>query len=97
MTTGRSSTYPARITRPRLPSTRKAAPRKRSFVDVVARFGDAQRRATARGRDIYAVTAPLVVEALDRILRDPHAGGVFAAGEIFDPRDFLSALSRTTW
>lgn len=63
------------------------------LVDVVARFGDARRRATARGRDIYAVTAPLVVEALDRILRDPHAGGVFAAGEIFDPRDFLSALS----
>ena len=62
-------------------------------VDVVARTGDARRRATARGRDIYAVTAPLVVEALERVLRDARAGGVFAIGERFDSRDFLSSLS----
>lgn len=62
------------------------------LVDVVVRLGNARRRATARGRDIYAVTAPLIVEALDRILSHSHAG-VFAAGELFDPRDFLSSLS----
>jgi NAD(P)-dependent dehydrogenase (short-subunit alcohol dehydrogenase family) len=63
------------------------------LVDVVARSGNVRRRATARGRDIYAVTAPLVVEAIERLLREPHAGGVFAAGELFDARDFLSSLA----
>jgi hypothetical protein len=36
------------------------------LVDVVARRAGAQRRATASGRDIYAVTAPIVVEAAAR-------------------------------
>jgi hypothetical protein len=38
------------------------------LVDVVVRRGDRERRAVARGQDIYAVTAPLAVEAVDRIL-----------------------------
>lgn len=37
-------------------------------VDVVVRAGGVERRATAHGQDIYAVTAPLVVEAVRRIL-----------------------------
>ncbi|WP_189241167.1 saccharopine dehydrogenase NADP-binding domain-containing protein, partial [Actinomadura livida] len=54
-------------------------------VDVVVRSGGAERRATATGRDIYAVTAPLVVEAVDRILTGrTRAAGVASAGEIFD-------------
>ncbi|HTA37496.1 MAG TPA: NAD(P)H-binding protein [Candidatus Acidoferrales bacterium] len=63
------------------------------IVDVVARSGNVRRRAAARGGDIYAITAPLVVEALERVLRENDACGVFAAGELFDPRDFLSSLS----
>ncbi|MFE3497677.1 saccharopine dehydrogenase family protein [Streptomyces sp. NPDC059169] len=64
------------------------------LVDVVLRSGDAERRAVARGRDIYAVTAPLVVEALDRILTGRiNAVGVASAGKIFDALDFLRALS----
>lgn len=63
-------------------------------VDVVVRSGGEERRAVARGRDIYAVTAPLVVEALDRILTGrTRTVGVASAGEIFDAPDFLRALS----
>jgi len=64
------------------------------LVDVLVRSGDTERRAVARGRDIYAVTAPLVVEAVDRILTGrTRTVGVASAGEIFDAPDFLRALS----
>ncbi len=63
-------------------------------VDVVLRAGDARRRAVASGRDIYAVTAPLAVEAVHRILTgQARATGVVAAGAAFDAADFLRALS----
>ncbi|MGW7262224.1 saccharopine dehydrogenase family protein [Streptomyces sp. NPDC054842] len=64
------------------------------LVDVVVRRGSAERRATARGQDIYAVTAPLVAEALERVLTGRvKAVGVVSAGEIFDAPDFLHALA----
>ncbi|AJP02732.1 saccharopine dehydrogenase [Streptomyces cyaneogriseus subsp. noncyanogenus] len=64
------------------------------LVDVVVRSGGGERRAVARGRDIYAVTAPLVVEAVDRILTGrTRTTGVASAGEIFDAPGFLRALS----
>ncbi|MEU8434156.1 saccharopine dehydrogenase NADP-binding domain-containing protein [Streptomyces sp. NPDC029216] len=64
------------------------------LVDVVVRSGGAERRATAGGRDIYAVTAPLAVEALERVLTGrTRAVGVASAGEIFDAPDFLHALA----
>ncbi|WP_033330876.1 saccharopine dehydrogenase family protein [Actinomadura welshii] len=64
------------------------------LVDVVLRSGGRERRAVASGQDIYAVTAPLVVEAVDRILTGrTRAAGVASAGEIFDAPDFLRALS----
>ncbi|WP_369192946.1 saccharopine dehydrogenase family protein [Streptomyces djakartensis] len=64
------------------------------LVDVVVRSGGAERRAVARGRDIYAVTAPLVVEALERVLTGrTRAVGVVSAGRVFDAPDFLRALS----
>lgn len=63
-------------------------------VDVVVRSGGAERRAVTRGQDIYAITAPLVVEAVDRVLSGrTHAVGVASAGKVFDARDFLRALS----
>lgn len=62
-------------------------------VEVVVRRGSEERRAVASGRDIYAFTAPLVVEALERVLRgEVKTAGVFTAGEAFDARDFLAAL-----
>jgi hypothetical protein len=51
------------------------------------------RRALVAGRDIYAVTAPIVVEAAERILAgETRATGAAAPGEIFDAQAFLQAL-----
>ncbi|MET9831209.1 saccharopine dehydrogenase NADP-binding domain-containing protein [Streptomyces sp. NPDC006385] len=64
------------------------------LVDVVVRSGGTERRAVASGQDIYAVTAPLVVEAVERIVTGrTRTVGVASAGEIFDAPDFLRALS----
>jgi hypothetical protein len=64
------------------------------LVDVVVRSGGRERRAVARGQDIYAVTAPLAVEAVHRILTgQTRTVGVASAGEIFDAVGFLGALS----
>jgi hypothetical protein len=61
---------------------------------VVVRSGDEQRRAVASGRDIYAVTAPLVVEAAARILAGSgDRAGVASVGARFDAADFLRSLS----
>ncbi|MFC9977440.1 saccharopine dehydrogenase NADP-binding domain-containing protein [Spirillospora sp. NPDC127200] len=66
----------------------------RFLVDVVVRSGGQERRATASGQDIYAITAPLAVEAVDRILTGRiRTTGVASAGQIFDAADFLRALS----
>ncbi|MFI6601461.1 saccharopine dehydrogenase family protein [Nonomuraea sp. NPDC050536] len=63
-------------------------------VDVVVRSGMSERRAVAYGQDIYAVSAPLAVEAVHRILTGrTRAVGVASAGEIFDAPDFLKGLS----
>ena len=52
------------------------------------------RKATATGQDIYAITAPLIVEAAIRIINGLiKKTGVVAAGEIFDAKEFLNALS----
>ena len=64
------------------------------LVDVIVRNGMDTRRAIARGRDIYAFTAPLVVEAAQRILDGTVVGvGVLAPGEMFDAPSFLRALA----
>ncbi|GIH63172.1 saccharopine dehydrogenase family protein [Microbispora siamensis] len=64
------------------------------LVDVVVRSGGDERRAVASGQDIYAITAPLAVEAVDRILTGrTRTTGVASAGAIFDALDFLRALS----
>ena len=63
-------------------------------VDVVVRAGEEERRIVARGEDIYAVSAPLAVEAVDRILTGRvKVKGVAPAGEMFDAAGFLRALA----
>ncbi len=63
-------------------------------VEVRVRCGNRNVRAGASGRDIYAITAPLLGEALQRILdgrvRDC---GALAAGQAFDAGDFLASLA----
>jgi short subunit dehydrogenase-like uncharacterized protein len=64
------------------------------LVEVEVRLGSIVRGTTARGRDIYAVTAPLVVEAVERVLNNGTGrGGVFAPGALFDAENFLAALA----
>jgi hypothetical protein len=64
------------------------------LVDVIVRTGSIERRAVASGQDIYAVTAPLAVEAVHRILTgQTRTTGVVSAGGLFDAPDFLRALS----
>ncbi|MFE6486474.1 saccharopine dehydrogenase family protein [Streptomyces sp. NPDC057757] len=63
------------------------------LVEAVAHRAGTRRRATASGHDIYAVTAPIVIEATERIL-DGHTRrtGVATAAQLFDSRDFLRSL-----
>ncbi|HLA94884.1 MAG TPA: saccharopine dehydrogenase NADP-binding domain-containing protein [Pyrinomonadaceae bacterium] len=64
------------------------------LMDVVVTKGEEARRKTAYGRDIYAITAPIVAEAVERILDGRiKRTGVAAGGEIFDAEDFLQKLS----
>jgi short subunit dehydrogenase-like uncharacterized protein len=66
------------------------------LMETIARKGNAERRAVARGRDIYAITAPLAVEAARRVVNGLvlRTSGVVAPGEAFDAPDFLSSLAR---
>jgi hypothetical protein len=59
---------------------------------MVVQAGDG-RRSVARGQDIYAVSAPLVVEAAERMLQPSfNRSGALALGEAFDAKDFLNAI-----
>ena len=61
---------------------------------VQARRGESVRTAVARGQDIYAVSAPLVVEAAARLMqRDAARCGALSLGQAFGARDFLHALA----
>jgi hypothetical protein len=65
------------------------------LVEVVASLNGEERRAVAGGQDIYAVTAPLVVEAAMRILAGSGSGdmaGVASVGARFDAADFMGTL-----
>ncbi len=63
-------------------------------MEVVALNGNKKRKISAQGRDIYAVTAPLVVEAIKRIIAgNIKSQGVTTMGENFDAADFLKSLS----
>jgi short subunit dehydrogenase-like uncharacterized protein len=63
------------------------------LIEAVAHSGTRQRRAIAHGQDIYAVTAPLVVQALLRLLEQPQRWrGIVTTGELGNARSFLAAL-----
>jgi hypothetical protein len=62
-------------------------------LEVVVTQGDERRRATARGRDSYAVSAPLACEAVERLLKGEfRTAGANAPGEVFDARSLLASL-----
>jgi len=65
-------------------------------VDVRVQLDGTERRATAHGQDIYAISAPLAVEAVQRILAgETRTSGVATAGAMFDAADFLNTLPLT--
>jgi short subunit dehydrogenase-like uncharacterized protein len=64
------------------------------LLEARVRQGTRARRAIIRDRDIYAVTAPLVCEAVERVLGGlAKRSGATAPGEVFDAQQFLAALS----
>jgi short subunit dehydrogenase-like uncharacterized protein len=90
----RDSTTPPPPPPPRFAAAESERSAQTFLVDVVVRKGSRTRRAIAQGRDIYAFTAPLVVEAVERILDGRARGcGALAPGEAFDSTDFLRSLA----
>jgi short subunit dehydrogenase-like uncharacterized protein len=66
----------------------------RFVVEVLAMRGGASRRIIAKGRDIYAFTAPLVCEVAERLLKGKFSNtGAHAPGAILDAKDVLAALT----
>jgi hypothetical protein len=63
-------------------------------MEARVRKENKERRAITAGRDIYAVTAPIVVEAAERILAgDLRVSGTVTPSEIFAAEAFLQTLS----
>ncbi|TDO83276.1 hypothetical protein EV143_102544 [Flavobacterium chryseum] len=78
-----------------LPTDQKNRSSQQFCVEVVAIKGKTRRAITAFGQDIYAVTAPLVVETINRILSGKIKKiGVTTMGEAFDAADFLQSLDK---
>ena len=76
------------------PADDKGRSAQQFLMEVKVRKERKDRRAIAAGRDIYAVTAPIVVEAATRILAgDLRLAGTATPGQVFDADDFLRALS----
>lgn len=66
----------------------------RFLVEAIVRKGDDTSRIVAQGQDIYAFSAPLVCEAVQRILTGKTRDiGVLAPGAAFDASAFLQALA----
>ncbi|HEY0502336.1 MAG TPA: saccharopine dehydrogenase NADP-binding domain-containing protein [Lysobacter sp.] len=63
-------------------------------LDVHVHRDGRTRRARARGQDIYAVSAPLIVEAMERVVAgDVATPGAWSAGQAFDAGEFLASLA----
>jgi hypothetical protein len=59
---------------------------------VVVRRGAEERRMSAAGQDIYAVSGPIVATAVANVLRDRRAG-VSTAGLLLDLADVAEHLT----
>ena len=64
------------------------------LMDVIVKKDGTERRMTATGQDIYAISAPIVVEAVSRILDNRFKRiGVGSMGDLFDAAEVLMSLS----
>jgi NAD(P)-dependent dehydrogenase (short-subunit alcohol dehydrogenase family) len=76
-----------------IPADERGRSNQRFVIDVIVRNGAEEHRVTAQGRDIYAITAPIVVEAVERVCRGSYQrAGAFAFGQLFDASEFLQTL-----
>jgi hypothetical protein len=67
----------------------------RFVVDARVQRAEKEQCVTAAGGDIYAITAPIVVGAIERTCAVPRVrAGAFALGELVDASEFLRALER---
>ena len=81
-------------TPPPTPADDRGRSTQKFAMEAKVHRGKEVRCALVAGRDIYAVTAPIVVEAAERILAgETRATGAAAPGEIFDAQAFLQALA----
>lgn len=56
------------------------------------------RTAGVRGQDIYAVTAPIVIEAAERLMATPgRLSGAITLAQAVDPLDMLRSLHGSAW
>jgi NAD(P)-dependent dehydrogenase (short-subunit alcohol dehydrogenase family) len=82
------------MTPPPAPSDDQGRSAQVFLIEAVVRRSHDSRRLVARGRDIYACTAPLVVEAAELLVGGNSAArGCFTLGQIFDATDFLKSLA----
>jgi short subunit dehydrogenase-like uncharacterized protein len=66
----------------------------RFVMEVHARSADIWRGLSVSGHDIYAITAPIIVEGCLRVLREPPLrGGAYAPAELLEADAILAALS----
>ena len=62
-------------------------------VELIVVRGNELRSVISRGRDGYAVTAPLACEAAERLVKGQFSSaGAHAPGEIFDAKAILASL-----
>jgi len=66
----------------------------RFVVDVHVNGGSVRRRAIASGRDIYAITAPLVAQATQQLLHSRSPTGAIAPAELLPADATLDSLAR---
>jgi short subunit dehydrogenase-like uncharacterized protein len=64
-------------------------------VMAVVSDGEVDRRTVATGRDIYGITAPIIVDAT-RALLSTRQSGVLAVSQVAPPTDLIARLQRRT-
>ena len=79
-------------TPPPLPADDLGRSAQRFAVDVTAQGSSTVRRVSATGTDIYAVTAPIVVAAVEQVVAGVEAGA-HPVGAILNTKQLLNALS----
>jgi len=68
----------------------------RFMVVALVTDGETERRTVATGRDIYGVTAPMIVATAQALLSEPKSG-VLTISQVVEPADLLVGLHETHW